>query len=156
MPDNRQIRIPPNKPVFASLVDPEGSFDFELNVGTYETTTGQMLTLPRPAVVKLNELGPQPGEEIVIQQHWSGRAGDPKRWTVALSTRSGLARAEAENGQDITPQLDVSIRQAEERKAVTAPPTPISTPKKREATKETGQHRLFDRRGEMGTWERNQ
>ncbi len=144
MPD-KHLHIKPNVPLFVSLVNPEGEYDFDLECGTFHTTAGEMLTLPRIAVIKLNELWPAPGEEIVIQQHWSGRASDKKTWTVALSTRSELARAEAEAAQDLTEPLAASIRQVEERKAATANPTPISSPSRRGPKPETAQPRLFDR-----------
>src|SRR5882672_1883674 len=63
-----QLHIAPNRPVFVALKDPEGVFDQELNRGTYQTTAGEELILPRPAVVALNMVGPAPGEEIEILQ----------------------------------------------------------------------------------------
>lgn len=144
-----KLQIAPNKPLFVRLADPQDAsqYDFEIHQGNYRTTDGQILTLPRPAVILLNGLEPKPGEEIVIQQHWTGRASDSREWTVALSTQSELARAEAEDSQDLTPQLEASIRQAEERKTSTATPTPIRTPAKREPKQENTQPRLFDQRG---------
>lgn len=143
MPDN--LHIAPNKPLYVSLVDPEGSFDFDIGIGQYETTSGQTLQLPRPAVVQLNMLAPRPGEEIQIVKHWSGRPGDSSHWTVALSTRSELLRADAGEPDTLTRQLEASIDQIQNQKAAVAPPTPISSPKKRDPKPETSQPRLFDR-----------
>ena len=72
----KQIHIPPNKPLYVALVDPEGQYDFELRTGRYQTTTGELLCLPRPAVILLNALEPAPGEEIQITKHWSGKPGE--------------------------------------------------------------------------------
>ena len=71
-----ELHIAPNRPLTVALVDPEGHFDFETGMGQYQTTTGELVTLPRPAVVLLNTLDPQPGEEITITKHWTGRPGD--------------------------------------------------------------------------------
>jgi hypothetical protein len=143
------LHIAPNKPLFVSLVDPlnTSNYDFQMECGRFETCQGQILTLPRAAVELLYKLEPQPCEELVIQMHWNGKPRDSRTWTVALSTRSELARAEQEMAQDLAPTLEASIRQVEERKAATAPPTPIRTPAKREPKPETEQPRLFDRRG---------
>ncbi len=151
MPDNRQIHIAPNKPLFVSLVDPEGEYDDGLRQGRYQTTAGEILVLPRPAVVELNLVEPKPGEEIVIQKHWDGRPGSGIHWTVALSTRSELARAAQEEPQDLTPILQASIEQAEQRKAATASPTPIRKPVKQERPA-AEQPRLFDRGQGTGTY----
>jgi hypothetical protein len=103
--------IAPNVPIFVCLVDPEGQYDMDLRQGVYQTTTGDLLVLPRPAVIALNMCEPRPGEEVVIQKHWSGKTGDSPQWTVALSTRSELSRAsEATDSQDLTEQLERSIQ----------------------------------------------
>ncbi len=146
--DNREaLHIAPNKPVFVSLTDPmnTANYDFHLEVGRFETCQGKILTLPRSAVEMLNRLEPQPCEELVIQMHWSGLPRDGRTWTVALSTRSELARAEQEMTQDLAPQLEASIRQVQERKAPANDPTPISRPPRKPAAPETAQPRLFDR-----------
>lgn len=142
----KPLHIPPNTPLYVALVDPLGVYDFELRVGQYETTTGQLLTLPRPAVVILNLLEPRPGEEIVIQKHWSGTPGAVTEWTISLSNRSECARAEAESGQDLTGALQASIEQAEAQKAAVAPPVPIRKPVKPAPAPEV-QPRLFDKGG---------
>src|ERR1017187_1284577 len=91
-----QIHIAPNRPVTVALVDPEGLFDFETGMGQYQTTAGELVTLPRPAVVILNALDPQPGEEIVITKHWSGKPAEKAEWTISLSSSAENARAKAE------------------------------------------------------------
>ena len=140
----KPLTIAPNKPVTVALADPEGQFDFDRGTGRYQTTAGETLTLPRPAVVLLNTLDPRPGEEIVIQKHWSGRKSDKVTWTIALSTRAEKARAEAGEPDTLTEQLERSIEQAKTRKAPVAVPTPITRPSKRQPAPES-QPRLFDR-----------
>lgn len=141
-----ELVIAPNKPVTVALLDPEGQFDFDRGTGRYQTLTGEVLTLPRPAVVMLNTLDPRPGEEIVIQKHWTGKPADKVTWTIALSLKSEKARAEAGEPDTLTRQLEASIEALEERKASIAPPTPITRPSKRKTAPEI-QPRLFDRRG---------
>lgn len=138
------IIIAPNKPLIVALADSEGQYDFDVEQGQYQTTAGELFTLPRPAVVLLNALDPRPGEEIVITKLWSGRPGDKAQWTVALSPRSEQARAEAGEPDTLTAQLEASIEQSEQRKAIVAPPTPIRRPVKRQLAPEV-QPRLFDR-----------
>ena len=123
---NKTITIAPNNPVTLALVNPEGvCFDFEVGIGLYETTDGQTFTLPRPAVVILNTLDPDPGEEIVITKHWSGRKGEKAEWTISLSPRSENARAKVEGeALELTEQLQRSIEAVQARKAAAAPPTP--------------------------------
>lgn len=139
------LQIKPNIPLTVSLVNPEGVFDFEGGFGLYETTTGQHFILPRPAVVALNTLDPQPGEEIVITKHWSGKRGEKAEWTIALSPNSEKCRAKAETEpSELTEQLQASIEQAETRKALRANPTPIRRPSRKQPASEV-QPRLFDR-----------
>lgn len=139
------LHIAPNKPLTVAFVDPEGRFDFETGMGQYQTTSGELLTLPRPAVVLLNTLDPQPGEELVITKHWSGKPGDKAEWTVSLSTQAEKARAKAEGvPSDLTEQLQASIEQVQARKRAVADPTPIRRPSKRVPAHEI-QPRLFDR-----------
>src|ERR1017187_941741 len=140
-----QIHIAPNRPVTVALVDPEGLFDFETGMGQYQTTTGELVTLPRPAVVLLNVLGPQPGEDIVITRHWSGRPSEKAEWSISLSPQAEKARAKAETEPaTLTEQLEASIEQALTRKRVMDNPTPIRRPSKRQPAPEI-QPRLFDR-----------
>jgi len=144
----KPLPIAPNKPLTVSLVDPEGQFDFDTGIGQYQTTTGQLLQLPRPAVLLLNELEPQPGEEIVITKHWSGRPSDKSEWTVALSPSSEQARAKAESlAQDQSNGQQAAQHPTQGSKSAVAPPTPIRKPLKRRQPAPELQPRLFDRRG---------
>lgn len=139
------LQIKPNIPLTVALVNPEGTFDFEGGFGLYETTTGQTFILPRPAVVLLNTLDPQPGEEIVITKHWSGKRGEKAEWTVALSPNSEKCRAKAETEPaNLSEALQASIEQAETRKALRANPTPIRRPSRKQPAPEV-QPRLFDK-----------
>src|SRR5260370_7169385 len=81
---SENIIIQPNKPLFVKLSDPMNTdnFNFETREGKFETSTGQVLTLPRPAVLRLYILEPAPGEELEILKKWSGRRGDPAIWSV--------------------------------------------------------------------------
>jgi hypothetical protein len=145
MPNNLQIK--PNVPVTVALSDLEGHYDPDRETVTYSTLAGQQLTLPRPAVIKLNLLEPQPGEEVVITQIWSGKRWDKSEWTVSLSLNSENARAKAEETpQDLTEQLEASIEHERERRRSLGDPTPIRRPAKRAPAPEV-QPRLFDRRG---------
>ena len=151
MPNNLQIK--PNVPVTVALSDLEGTYDPDRETVTYSTLTGQQLTLPRPAVIKLNLLEPQPGEEVVITQIWSGKRWDKSEWTVSLSPNSEKCRAKAEKEPaDLTGLLQVSIEQAQARKAARANPTPITRKQPRRATvaQPEGQPRLFDGTGTYG------
>ncbi len=143
------LHFAPNVPVTISLVDPEGTWDAELRQGSYQTTTGQSFTLLRPAVVLLNQLEPQPGEEITICRHWKGRPTDPISWTIGLSPRSEHARARGEmargdtqEAQDLTAALEASIDRARSQKTVTEAPTLVKRPIKRAIEP---QPRPFDR-----------
>jgi hypothetical protein len=140
----KALTIAPNKPVTVALVDPEGAFDLDRGIGTYQTTTGATLTLPRPAVVMLNLLEPRPGEEIVIQKHWTGRKADKVTWTIALSTKSEKARAEAGSPDTLMQQLGASIEAINPESGRYEPPTLIRKPPKRAPVPITP-GRLFDR-----------
>ena len=141
------IQIKPNIPLTVSLVNPEGVFDFEGGFGLYETTTGQHFILPRPAVVLLNTLDPQPGEEIVITKHWSGKRGEKAEWTISLSANSEKCRAKAEETpSELSQQLEASIEHANTRKSLRANPTPIRRPSRKQPAPES-QPQLFDHRG---------
>ena len=139
------LQIKPNVPLRCALQDPQGTYDFDFEQGTYQTTSGQSLTIPRPAVVLLNALDPQPGEEIIITRHWNGKMGSKSEWTVALSARAENERAKAEETpQDLTEQLEASIEHERERRRSLGDPTPISRPSKRAPAPEV-QPRLFDK-----------
>ena len=139
------LAFAPNRPVTVALVNPEGLFDFEVGIGLYETTAGQTFTLPRPAVVILNQLDPEPGEEITITKHWSGKRGDKAEWTISLSPQAEKARARAEETGQEPPETPETVDSpTRPRKEPTAPPTPIRRPSKRAPAPEI-QPRLFDR-----------
>jgi hypothetical protein len=145
MQTNNPLQIKPNVPLRCALQDPQGTYDFDFEQGIYLTTSGQSLTLPRPAVVLLNALDPQPGEEIIITRHWNGKMGSKSEWTVALSARSENERAKAEETpQDLAEQLEASIEHERERRRSLGDPTPIRRPSKRAPAPEV-QPRLFDR-----------
>jgi hypothetical protein len=140
-----ELIIAPNRPLTVALVDPEGRFDFETGMGQYQTTTGELVTLPRPAVVILNTLDPQPGEEIVITKHWSGKPAEKAEWTISLSSRAENTRAKAEEKPTtLSEQLEASIEHERERRRSLGDPTPIRRPAKRAPAPEI-QPRLFDR-----------
>ena len=139
------LQIKPNVPLRCALKDPQGTYDFDFEQGTYLTTSGQTLTIPRPAVVLLNALDPKPGEEVIITRHWNGKMGSKSEWTVSLSARSENERAKAEaEPQDLTEQLQASIEHERERRRSLGDPTPIRRPSKRAPAPEV-QPRLFDR-----------
>jgi hypothetical protein len=141
------LQIKPNVPLKVALLDLEGTYDPDRETVTYQTLTGQQLTLPRPAVIKLNLLEPQPGEEVVITQIWSGKRWDKSDWTVALSPNSEKCRAKAEETPpELTEQFKASMEQAEPWKRATADPTPIHRPSRKQPAPEV-QPRLFDQRG---------
>jgi hypothetical protein len=134
----KNIVIAPNRPLFVSLADPQqGTYDFDHANGLYHTTTGETISLPRPAVILLNLLEPKPGEEIVITKHWDGLPASPEEWTIALSTSSEKARAEAGEPDSLTRAIEKT----------TAPPrSPIEAPRPiRKAPIESPG--LFDARG---------
>ena len=140
-----EFHVAPNRPLTVALQDPEGRFDFETGMGQYQTLTGELVTLPRPAVVLLNTLDPQPGEEIVICKHWSGKPGEKAEWTVCLSPRSENARAEVEKRtQEPSEGLGTVESPIPSPKATVGPPTPIRRPVRSRPPVEV-QPRLFDR-----------
>jgi hypothetical protein len=142
----KDIVIAPNKPLTVALLDPEGQFDLDRGMGTYQTTTGATLTLPRPAVVQLNLIEPRPGEEIEILKSWSGKPKDKAAWFIRLTARSEKARAEAGEPDTLMQQLEASFEAIEERKTPVRVPTPIRKPPKRATVAvPEGQPRLFDR-----------
>lgn len=86
------IHFEPNVPQVLSLKDTAGCLD-GFNV-LYECVDGRVLSLPRPAAVKLNTLDPAPGEEVSIAKYRKER--EPAEWVVALTPRSEQVRAERE------------------------------------------------------------
>jgi len=133
-----RIRLLPNQPVTVALVDPEGEYDFELQAGRYQTTTGRELILPRSAVIALNECAPAPGEEITICRY--DRRGRSE-WTVSLAPSSEKARAQ-EEPSELAEALQESIAQAQNEKRAKEAVTPI---RRKPAAKQDDQPRLFDR-----------
>lgn len=131
-----ELRIIPNRPLTVAFQDPEGVYDFTRDQGHYQTTTGQELTLPRPAVVLINELEAKAGQPLTITQHWSGRPGDPKRWTVTLAESANPAAQEPASVPEPAPMP------ARSTPAPRTAPTPIRAAE---------QPRLFDTRG-TGTY----
>ena len=107
------IHFEPNIPQVLSLKETSGCLD-GFNV-LYETSDGRVLSLPRPAAIKLNTLDPAPGEEVSIAKYRKDR--EPAEWVVALTPRSEQARAEREAAelatatrQDTAEQLRKSLR----------------------------------------------
>jgi hypothetical protein len=119
----KPVALPPNIPVTVALVDPEGAFDFEMGVGRYQTTAGELLALPRPAVLLLNDLEPAPGEEIEITKHWTGKIGEKSTWTI--SKAGAKAEKSAQEPAADPPPPD---RPPEAPRRLAAVPTPIRKP----------------------------
>jgi len=143
------IHLKPNEPLTLSLVDPYADscerYDSERQVGEFRTTDGRILALPRPAVIELNALDPQPGEQIGVCRY-TGRQGRIAVWLTAQA-ENDRAAAEADPS-DLVPALQASIDQAKNGKPASTPVTPI---RRKPATKEDDQPRLFDQRKGTGT-----
>src|SRR5260370_5647996 len=133
---SENIIIQPNKPLFVKLSDPMNTdnFNLETREGKLETSTGQVLTLPRPAVLRLYILEPAHGEELEILKKWSGRRGDPAIWSVRRAQEADSAPG------DRTPPDSP----AQAFKTPQEAPTPINRPSKRQPAAET-QPALFDK-----------
>jgi hypothetical protein len=138
---NKTLTIAPNRPLTVALQDPSGRFDFDIGFGSYLTTSGEALSLPRPAVVALNLIDPKPGEEIEIEQHQTGKPGEHPTWTVRLTHRSEMARAEAGEPDTLTKLMDTE-KAHDTYEASQEPPTPIRKPAKRAPSVIPG---LYDR-----------
>jgi hypothetical protein len=146
-----RLHFTPNEPLKLRLADPRGDserFDFSLQMGLYRTIDGKEVLLPRQAVELLNELDPNPGEEIGICRK-KGSKGD--EWTVWLTASSEQARANEETAlesleapTDTESLLKASVEQVEARKRGRKP-VPIR--KDPAPAKGPLQPRLFDRRG---------
>ncbi len=100
----------------------------------YETSDGNLLSVPRPAAVKLNELDPAPGEEFTATMHQDGKA--PREFS--LTARSEQIRAEREAAElaeqtkrDLPAQLQASVLRQMPKSArkpsAEAPPDPKGT-----------------------------
>ena len=107
------IHFKPNEPQPSALKETAGVIDgFSV---LYETWDGRLLSLPRPAAVKLNELDPAPGEEFsAIKRQESPKS--PCEWVFALTARSEQLRAEREAAElaeqtkrDLAGQLQTSV-----------------------------------------------
>jgi len=141
------ITFPPNMPITLTLADPDPKaehYDFDAQQGRFATSDGRTFTLPRQAVIKLNELGVQPGEEIGICKYATGERGKLPTWAVWLTPKTEQARAEAEKRQGITQQSPASQDKAQAAKPAVAPPIEIRKGgRKKRASPD--QARLFDR-----------
>jgi hypothetical protein len=141
------ITFPPNVPITLTLADPDPKaehYDFDSQQGRFTATDGRTFTLPRSAVVKLNELGVQPGEEIGLCKYATGERGKLPTWAVWLTPKTEQARAEREKRQDITQEPPASQDNVQTPKPPVAPPIEI----RKEARKKRAnpdQARLFDR-----------
>lgn len=144
MPQNETIHFAPNVPVTLSLLNPEGEFDFDTQLGRYQTADGRTFSIPRSAVVKLNTLDIQPGEEIGICERVSGKKGELPVWDVWLTPKTEQARAEAEKQQDEAPQPLPPVQSSSNGKQ----PVPIRKGRK---PRFSDQPRLFDKKG-TGTY----
>ncbi len=102
----------------------------------YETSDGNLLSVPRPAAVKLNELDPAPGEEFTATMHQDGKAS--REWVFSLTARSEQIRAEREAAElaeqtkrDLPAQLQASVLRQMPKSArkpsAEAPPDPKGT-----------------------------
>jgi hypothetical protein len=107
------IHFKPNEPQILALKEISGVFE-GFNV-LYETTEGKLLSLPRPAAVKLGELDPGPGEEISITKCQQSPKL-PCEWVFALTASSEKIRAEKEaetlaaaTKRDLPGQLQASV-----------------------------------------------
>ena len=144
MPQNETIHFAPNVPVTLSVLNPEGEFDFDTQLGRYQTADGRSFSLPRSAVVKLNTLDVQPSEEIGICQRVSGKRGEIPVWDVWLTPKTEQARAEQEKAQDEAPQPLPPVQSSNNGKQ----PVPIGKGRK---ARFSDQPRLFDKKG-TGTY----
>jgi hypothetical protein len=87
------IHFKPNEPQILALKEASGVFEgFHV---LYETTDGKLLSLPRPAAVKLGMLDPAPSEEISVTKCQESPKS-PCEWVFALTARSEQLRAQAE------------------------------------------------------------
>src|ERR1700693_1761682 len=80
-----KLKFLPNIPITLELLNPEGDYDFDLQMGQYQTVDGRSLILPRQAVIALNLLEPLPGEEIGICYRIS--KGEPAKWDIWLTPK---------------------------------------------------------------------
>lgn len=88
----KTVTFTPNEPQVLALKETAGVLD-GFNV-VYETSDGRLLSLPRPAAVKLNELEPAVDEEFSATKCQTGR--QPAEWVFSLTARSEQLRAARE------------------------------------------------------------
>jgi hypothetical protein len=126
------IHFTVNVPQVLSLKDTAGVID-GFNVA-YETSDGRLLQLPYPAAIKLNQLDPQPGEEINVLKNQGHRL--PAEWVFSLTPKSEQARAAKETQSELERQLAESLLQSPARavrlmpkSARTVTPEPAEQPK---------------------------
>jgi len=107
------IHFKPNEPQVLSIKETSGIID-GFNV-LYETADGKLLSLPRPAAIKLNELDPEPGEEFSATKI-QANPKQPSEWVFALTAHSEKLRAEKEaeslaaaTRRDLPGQLHASV-----------------------------------------------
>lgn len=122
----KPLTIIPNRPTIVELIDPEGSFDFDSGIGRYMTPAGEVLTLPRPAVVQLNALDLRPGEPVRILKRWTGRTQDRPEWEISRPKPQEAQEAPA---------------------AATQPEPPVPIQRASRPPQSSNQTRLFDLRG---------
>lgn len=106
------IKFTSNEPQILSLKETSGVFE-GFNV-IYECTDGRLLSIPRPAAVKLGMLDPAPAEEISVTKFQDGKS--PAEWVFSLTARSEQIRAEREaealaerTKRDLPGQLQASV-----------------------------------------------
>jgi hypothetical protein len=150
-----KIRFQPNEPQTFKLIDPYADscelYDAERGVGEYRTTDGRILALPRPAVLKLNELEPAVGEAVSICRYDRNHSKGAE-WAVWLTVSSEKARSEAEEPSELAAQLAASLEQGRNGKP---PKDAVTVIRRKPAAKQDttsagrfpdeSQPRLFDR-----------
>ena len=127
------IHFKPNEPQVLAVKETAGVIDGFCVL--YETWDGRLLSLPRPAAVKLNELDPAPGEEFsAIKKQESPKA--PCEWVFALTARSEQLRAEREAAElaeqtkrDLAGQLQTSVLRQMPKSARKPSPEPLPDPR---------------------------
>jgi len=129
------IHFTVNVPQVLSLKDTAGVID-GFNVA-YETSDGKLLLLPYPAAIKLNQLDPQPGEEINVLKNQGHRL--PAEWVFSLTPKSEQARAAKETQSELERQLAESLLQSPARAVRLMPKSARSvTPEPAETPRGTG------------------
>jgi hypothetical protein len=148
---SKRIHLEPNQPITLRLVDPFADsserYDSELQQCEYRTTDRKILALPRQAAIELNNLNPQPGEEIGVCRH-TGKSTRIAVWLTASSEKQRAADEQEppdapEDSTDTELLLEASLKREGARKRRNGKPVPI---RKDPATApDPVQPRLFDR-----------